>query len=136
MRSIFPSPYAVVHIARRLDTTVKDSHGNYPMMTSAPVIRRAQSIAQYGRRGSSRAVFTAETQNREEITLLMVVSNPEAYADGDQVLVDPTFDVDGNYVAGTGTAYWVDGSPSDERKGPWPKLLAQFGGLVKLRRVT
>jgi len=137
MRSLFPSPHAVVHISRQLNKAgPKDSHGNYQQVTSSPVVRKAQSIAQFGRRGSSRAVFTSETQDREEIYLHMVVSNPEVYANGDQVLIDPTIDQDGNYVSGTGTAYWIDGDPSDERKGPWPKLLSQFGGLIKLRRVT
>lgn len=137
MSRAFPSPYTVVHISRRLDTAgAKDSHGNYQMTQSAPVVRKAQSIDQMGRRGSSRAVFSTETSSREETTLHMAVSNPEVYHNNDQVLLDPVLDANGSYVPGTGTAHWVDGEPSDDRRGPWVRYLKQFGGIVKLRRVT
>jgi hypothetical protein len=134
---LIPTPYTVAHISRQLDTQgAKDSHGNYQMEEAAPVLRQVQSINQVGRLGSSRAVFTTETSNREEVTLHMAVPNPEVYASGDQVLIGPVLDVDGNYVPGSGTAYWVNGDPTDDRKGPWPRYLKHFGGVVKLRRVT
>lgn len=137
MRQLIPTPYTVVHISRQLDKAgPKDSHGNYQMTESTPVVRKVQSINQLGRRGSSRAVFTTEVQNREEITLHIAVPNPEVYHNGDQVLIDAQIGPTGNYVPGTGTAYWVDGDASDERLGPWPRYLQQFGGTVKLRRVT
>jgi hypothetical protein len=134
---LIPTPYTVAHIARSLSTTgPKDSHGNYTKVSAPAVLRRVQSISQIGRSGSSRAVFTTESQSREETTLQIAVPNPDVYHNGDQVLIDPAVDANGNYVAGSGTAYWVDGEPSDERRGPWPRYLQEFGGVVKVRRVT
>jgi hypothetical protein len=138
MRQLIPTPYSVAHIPRSLNKKgPKDSHGNYQMVPGPPTIRKVQSITQFGRRGSSRALFTTErTGEAEEVTLHIAVPNPEVYANGDQVLIDPQIDPNGNYVAGTGVAYYVDGDPSDERRGPWPQYLQQFGGIVKLRRVS
>jgi hypothetical protein len=135
MSSYIPSPYVVGH-AHRAVAGPKDSHGNRTITAGAVVQRRVQSINQFGRRGSSRAIFSTETAGREEVTLHMSVDNPDVYANGDQVLIGAQFDSVGNYIPGTGTAYTVDGDPSDERNGPWPRYTKLFGGVVKIRRVT
>lgn len=134
--SVIPSPITVGHVSRQPDTTTTDSHGNHPVTASAVMPRQVQSVAQFGRRGSSRVIFSAETQSREETMLQMATGEPEAYHSGDRVLVGALFDATGTYVPDTGTAYWVDGEPSDERQGPWPSLLRRFGGVVRLKRVT
>lgn len=137
MRQLIPTPYTVAHIPRPVDTGgAKDSHGNYQIVPGVAVLRKVQSIDQFGRRGSSRQLFSTENLQSEEVRLAMAVPNPDAYASGDQVLLDPEVDSNGSYVANTGIAYVVDGDPSDEREGPWQKYLQQFGGIVKLRRVT
>lgn len=133
MRQLIPTPYTVAHISRQLNTTgAKDSHGNYQIVESQAVLRKAQSFVHR----NARQVFSTETQNREDVILQMAVPNPEVYASGDQVLLDPEIDPAGVYVPGSGTAYVVDGDPADERLGPWRRYLMQFGGIVKLRRVT
>lgn len=132
MRQLIPTPYTVVHISRQLDKTQKDRHGNYVMAESTPVVRKVQSITVR----NSREVFTSEVANREEALIDMAVPNPDVYKSGDQVLIDAQLSAAGQYVPGSGTAYFVDGEPTDDRKGPWKRYLQQFGGIVKLRRVT
>jgi hypothetical protein len=133
--SIIPSPWTVVHIPRAM-TGPPDDHNNPTKIASPPVIRKVMSVTQFGRRGSSREVISPEYLSRTETTIHISVADPTVYKPEDQVLVWPDFDENGNYVAGSGIAYWVDGVPSDERTGPWPELLAMFGGVVKLRKVT
>jgi hypothetical protein len=48
----------------------------------------------------------------------------------------PELDANGDYVPGSGVAFWVDGLPFDQRLSPWPTLTRVFGGSVRLRRVT
>jgi hypothetical protein len=136
--SIVPSPWTVCHIARVISTNPadEDEHGNYPIQDQPPVLRRAMSITQFGRRGSSREVISTDYLLRTETEVHLVVADPETYHPEDLVLVDPQLDATGNYVPNSGIAYWVDGVPNDERVGPWPFLLSVFGGTVKLRRVT
>lgn len=137
MSQLIPTPYTVVHIPRDLNKSgSKDSHGNYQIVASAPVVRKVQSIGQFGRRGSSRQVQSTEVSDRVETTLQMAVPNPDVYHSDDRVIIDPQLDGSGSYVPGTGIAYLVDGEPFDERTGPWPRYLKLFGGVVKLRRVT
>ena len=135
-QSVIPSPWQVVHIPRYIDTAQEDDHGNYPILEDPPVVRNVMSITQFGRRGSSREIISPEFLLRTETTIHIAVSDPTIYEPEDLVLLYPELDATGSYVADTGIAYWVDGVPSDERTGPWPGLLAAFGGVVKLRRVT
>jgi hypothetical protein len=134
--SIIPSPWTVCHIPRSIDTTTTDEHGNHPIVDEPPVLRKAMSLTQFGRRGSSREVISPDYLMRAETEVHMAVANPDVYSTEDLVLLNPDIDASGNYVPESGTAYWVDGMPNDERKGPWPALLSMFGGTVKLRRVT
>jgi hypothetical protein len=39
-------------------------------------------------------------------------------------------------VAGSGTAFWVDGVPSDDRAGPWPAFLRWAGGACAAKPST
>ena len=133
---LIPSPWPVVHIARWLDTTTEDEHGNFPWLEDPPVVRHVYSVTQFGRRGSSREVMGPEFQERIETILHMACNDPTLYKGSDQVILDPDFDDIGNYIPDTGIAYWVDGDPTDERVGPWPALLQWSGGVVKLKWVT
>ena len=126
----------MVHIARFIDETVTDEHGNSPVVEDPPVERQVYSITQFGRRGSSREVMGDEFEDRIESVLHMACHDPTLYKASDQVILSPDFDAQGNWVPGSGVAYWVDGDPSDERVGPWAQLLTWSGGLVKIRRVT
>jgi hypothetical protein len=136
--SVIPSPWPVCHIARRISTDPadEDEHGYYPIVDQPPVIRFVMSITQFGRRGSTHEVISPEYLLRTETTLLMAVADPTPYQPEDLVLVNPQLDMNGQYVTDTGTAYWMDGVAADERQGPWPDLLAAFGALLRLRRVT
>jgi len=136
MTSIIPSPYPIVHIAREIDTEMDPDTGNPTIVNEAPVVRYVQSIAQFGRRGSSREVISPEYLMRIETQLSVSVADPSVYASDDQMILEPELDGGGNYIDGTGVAYWIDGTPSDSREGPWPQYLAVFGGVVHLRRVT
>ena len=133
---LIPSPWPVVHIARFIDENTTDEHGNNPVTEDPPVVRHVYSITQFGRRGSSREVMGDEFAERIASVLHMACNDPTLYKHSDQVLVDADFDSQGNWIPGSGTAYWVDGDPSDERVGPWASLLTWSGGLVKLARVT
>lgn len=133
--SIVPSPWTIVHIARTYDT-VRDDHGNLKVLKLDPVVRKAMSIVQKGLFGTSKQIMNIEAAKRVETTLEMAVADPETYAVQDQVLVFPELDVNGDYVAGTGTAYFVEGLPTDDRVGPWRGLLSIFGGVVNIRRIT
>jgi hypothetical protein len=136
--SIIPSPWPVCHIARRTSTNPadEDDHGTRPPVESPPTIRKAMSFLQHGRTGSSQQIMTTEAAQRVETTIAMSVADPETYVNQDQVLLFPEVDGNGDYVPGTGVAYFVDGDSTDERIGPWPALLGVFGGIVRLRRVT
>lgn len=131
----FPSPYPVAHIARRFDRTELDPDtGNEVLITAPAVIRYAQEISQTGK-ASSDDVIGSEFENRTDTTLIMCVDDPTVYSSDDQVVIDPELE-GSEYVPGSGTAYWVDGNPSDQRQGPWAQLFAGFGGVVMLKRVT
>jgi hypothetical protein len=129
--SIVPSPWPVVHIHRYFSDE-EDDHGNFPRVEDAPVIRWVMSIAQ----SQGLEIVNESHALRTATTLDMAVADPPSYSADDHVFIWPELDADGEYVPDTGTLYWVDGDPSDERQGPWPGLLSMFGGVVKLRRVT
>ena len=135
----FPSVYPVVHIARRFGSTEVDPDtGNEYLVPAAPVVRYVQEIAQKGK-GSSADVLSGDFQGRVEESLIMSVDNPEVYESEDQVIINPEI-LNGEYVPDTGTAYWVNGTPADQRQGPFwttrSRLFDGFGGVVHLRRVT
>lgn len=132
-----PTPQRVAHIVRYEDTTNGvDEHGNYPIVDEPPVIRHIYDISQFGRRGSSSIVQGPEFQDRVETTIHLSVPYPELFSSGDQILLDFDVDVNGDYVPGTGIAYWVDGEPAEDRLSPWPRYTKNMGGVVKIRRVT
>ena len=133
--SWFPSPYPVGHISRRFSTTTVDPDtGNEVLVAGPLIIRYVQEISQQGRSSSS-DVLSGEFVDRVDETLLMSVDDPSIYDSNDQVIVNPEI-VGGQYVEGSGVAYWVDGLPNDQRGGPWGHLFTGFGGVVQLKRVT
>jgi hypothetical protein len=134
-----------VHIVRFEDTTQLDDHGNYPVIDDPPVIRNFYDISQFGRRGSSHLIMGPEFQERTETILHMSVPDPTLYQSGDQIILFADLETVGydsggkpiqQYVPGTGIAYFVDGDPPEDRMSPWPRLTMQFGGVVKIRRIT
>lgn len=131
--SIIPEPYTVCHKPRRV-SGVADSHGNKPVVTLPPVLRKAQSLHQGSKYPRSTVVVSDEYEQRINTTVYMAVSNPTDYESGDEVLLFGTVDSNGDYQGGT--AYRVDGIPTDDRNGPWPQFYAAFGGVVTLVRVT
>lgn len=137
MPSVIPSPYTVVHIRRTVSDEVDPDTGNDRIIDEPPVVRRVQGISQIGRmRGSSKVVLTGEFLKRVDTALHISVDDPSVYSPDDQVLLYPELDADGNYIAGTGVAFWVDGIPFDGRTSPWPLFTKAFGGMVHLTRVT
>jgi hypothetical protein len=133
-----PTPYRLAHIRRWEDLNAPvDEHGNAPVVEDPPVVRRVYSVSQFGRLGiSSREVISAEYAERSDTTLRVAVPDPTVYSAADRVLLWIKLDADGQYVAGTGVAYWVDGVPADDRQSPWPSLTRSMGGILKVRRVT
>jgi hypothetical protein len=135
--SLFPEPYPVCHIPRRVDLTTTDRNGNHPLRPLPPVIRTCQSLTQFGRRGSSHSIMSVEFAQRVQTTIHMACSDVSPYQDQDQVQCFGTVDDAGNYVGGI--QYVVDGDPADDSHGPLGQdvyLGLGFGGTVKLRRVT
>lgn len=135
----FPSLYPVVHYSRHFSRTETDPDtGNEYVIEGDPVIRYVQEISQMGK-GSSEDVQSGEFENRTVVTLIMSVDDPQNYSSDDRVIINPVIE-NGQYVEGTGTAYWIYGEPNDQRNGPfrttWSKVFEGFGGVIKLRRVT
>jgi hypothetical protein len=135
-RPFTSTPWQIVHIVRYEDTSTTDEHGNFPVIDKAPVVRKIYDHSQFGRRGSSHEVMGPEFQERIETILHLSVPDPGLYSAGDQIIMFPDLDASGNYVAGSGVAYWVDGDPAEDRMSPWPRYTMQFGGVVKVRRIT
>jgi hypothetical protein len=135
IESVVPSPWTIIHIARRRNGP-EDDHGNKTMVIADPVVRKAMSIQQTLRRASSHEVLGQQYAQRSDTILHIAVADVTPYKDEDQIIIWPEFDGGGEWVRGTGVAYWVDGIPNDERVGPWPNLLAVFGGVMHVRRVT
>lgn len=135
--SVIPEPYDLAHVARTVSDQLDPDTGNNVIVQAPPVIRKAQSISQIGRlRGSSKILPDAESVKRIETELHIAVADPSSYGPLDQVLLFPDVDDDGDYVPGTGVAFWVDGVSYDSRNSPWPLFTKAFGGAVRLRRVT
>lgn len=135
--SLIPSPYVVVHIPRTTSSQIDPDTGNDIIVELPPVVRLVQSISQIGRlRGSSKLVYNAEFMKRVETDIHIAVSDPSLYSPLDQVLLFPEIDEDGEYIPGTGFAFFVDGIAYDGRQSPWPLFTKALGGMVRLRRVT
>jgi hypothetical protein len=140
------TPWQCVHIARWEDTTQLDEHQNFVVVDDPPVVRDFYDISQFGRRGSSHLIMGPEFQERAETILHMSVPDPTMYQSGDQIILFAELDkdADGNFIyepqtedgQPNGIAYFVDGDPAEDRMSPWPRLTMQFGGIVKIRRVT
>lgn len=141
-RPFTSTPWECVHISRYEDTTQLDEHGNFVIVDDEPVVRNFYDISQFGRRGSSHLIMGPEFQERAETILHMSVPDPTLYAAGDQIILMAELDANGDYQPETpdgepnGIAYFVDGDPAEDRMSPWPRLTMQFGGVVKIRRVT
>lgn len=134
---VIHSPWTVVHVHRYYDDTQTDPDtGNSPLVSDPPVVRKVVSFTQVGFHGSSHLVLDEGFEDRVETTWRMVSMEPDVYDTNDHVIRDPVLDSNGDYVPGTGDAYWVDGMPTDSRVGPWPRLLKQFGGVVHIRKAT
>jgi hypothetical protein len=137
MVSVVPEPFIVAYI-RRITTSELDPDTADPVVVDGPpIIRKAQSLSQIGQvRGSSRQIMSLEFLKRVETSLHLSVSDPSVYSPTDQVLLYPSVDDAGNYVPGSGIAYFVDGVALDARTSPWPQFTKMFGGTVEIRRVT
>lgn len=142
-RPFTTTPWQCVHISRWEDTSQPvDEHGNFVVVDDAPVIRNFYDVSQFGRRGSSHLVMGPEFQERTETILHMSVPDPTLYQPGDQIILFAELDANGDYQPETpegqpnGIAYFVDGDPAEDRMSPWPRLTMQFGGVVKIRRIT
>jgi hypothetical protein len=136
--SFIPSPYVIAHVRRVTSDTETDiDTGNQVINDLPAVIRRVQSVSQIGRtRGSSKMILSAEFAKRVDTELHISVADPTLYGPLDQVLLFPEVDDNGDYVPGTGTAFWVDGLEFDARQSPWPLFTKAFGGMVRIRRCT
>lgn len=128
---LIPSPYRIIHIPRYISDNTDPDTGNAVIEDGDPVVRRIQSVGQAGGQQES-----GDSLLRVVDDITISVSNPEVYSAGDQIILDPTFDDDGEWIVGTGEAYRVNGSPNDSRLGPWPRLLRVFGGTINAKRVT
>jgi hypothetical protein len=134
---VIKAPWPIVHVHRYIDDTQTDPDtGNSPLVEDPPVIRHVISFTQVGFHGSSHLVMDEGFEDRVNTTWRMATLEPDKYTTHDHVFRDFRLDPDGVYIPGSGVAYWVDGTPTDSRIGPWPKLLKQFGGVVHIRRVT
>lgn len=128
-----PSPITVYHRVWTQGAT--DAHGNPTESWGNAVVRKAQAINEFGRRGSSHEIVDADYLERVETALQMGVADPSPYSPRDLVIIGATeFDANGNPT--DGTAFHVDGQPSDNRMGPFPLLNKLLGAAVRLRRVT
>lgn len=132
--STIPAPISIYHQVWTV-TGEKDAHGN-PVTYWAPAVeRKVQAINQFGRRGSSHEIVSADYLARVETTLEISVPDVTIYNERDLVTVGATgLDTDGNPVGGT--AFHVEGAGIDNRLGPFPLLNKILGGSVHIRRIT
>lgn len=137
MPSLLPEPYTVCHIPRLVSDELDPDTGNNVIVDLPAKIRRAQSISQIGRlRGSSKEIFSPDFVRRVETELHLSVARPDDFADGDQVLLFPEVDDNGDWIPDTGIAFVVDGVPYSGQTSPFPLWSRAFGGMVRLRRTT
>lgn len=136
MGGLIPTPYTVVHIKRMVSDQVDPDTGNDVVVALPPVVRKAQSISQIGRlRGSSKMILSPEFVRRVQTDLHIAVPDPNVYSPEDQVILFPELDELGDYVPGTGFAWWIDGLPYSGLTSPWPLFSKALGGMVRIRRV-
>jgi hypothetical protein len=64
------------------------------------------------------------------------VDDPSLYSPTDRIFLFPGVDDDGNYVPGSGAAFWIDGLSIDGRQSPFPQLTKIFGGVLEIKRVS
>jgi hypothetical protein len=94
-----------------------------------------QAINQFGRRGSSHEIVDVDYLDRVETTLVIGVADVTLYSEEDVIIIGATgLDGAGNPIGGT--AYHVEGDPTDNRLGPFPLLNKMLGGTIRVRRVT
>lgn len=131
--STIPTPITLYHQVRAWGAD--DAHGNPSSSLAAPVARKVQAISEFGRRGSSHEIVSTDYLLRTETVLEIGVPDPSVYNPDDIVILGATgVDGEGNPIGGT--AYHVEGGPSDNRLGPLPLLNRILGGAVRVRRVT
>lgn len=134
--TLIPSPWPVLHRARRIDDTT-DDHGNPKIIDLPPVIRYAMSLSQSAKtlQRASQEIYSVEYLQRVETAIHMTVAVKEMdfYYSGDQVVLAGNV-VDGEYVGGV--SFLVQGQTASDVQGPWPNLYRNFGGMVLLRRAA
>jgi hypothetical protein len=131
--STIPTPITVWHQVWT-ETGTLDAHGNPVTFLADPVPRQVQSITEFGRRGSSHEIISPDFLNRAETVLEIGVPDASLYSPKDEIIVGATADDSGLPVGGT--AFHVEGQPSDNKMGPLPLLNRMLGGAVRVRRVT
>ena len=133
-----PTPITIYHQVfndSSSDTFNGISHGNPGESWDAPVARQVQAINEFGRRGSSHEIVSADYFERVETMLEIGVPDVSLYNERDIVILGAT-GVDGGGNPVGGTAFHVEGEPSENRRGPLPLLNKMLGGSVRVRRVT
>jgi hypothetical protein len=132
--STVPAPITIYHQVWT-DSGTTDTHGNPVAGLAAPVPRQVQAISEFGRRGSSHEIINVDYLNRVETLLEIGVPDVSIYNQQDEVIIGATgVDDDGNPIGGV--AFHVEGTPSDNKLGPFPLLNNILGGSVRVRRVT
>ena len=132
-----PAPFTVYH-QQYLQSDETDAHGN-PIASFGPwVARPVQSINDFGNaahRADDREIVDSTLSNRTDVDIELGVPDVTVYHERDIVIVGAEgVDSNGNPVGGT--AYHVDGPPSDNRQSPFPLLNNLLGGGLVVRRVT
>ncbi|MCV7174934.1 hypothetical protein [Mycolicibacterium sphagni] len=135
---LIPCPWPVLHTVRTIDKTQRAPNGNYKIVDGEPVIRWVQGISSFGYRGpmSSSQIMSPEYLQRVDNILHVSVPADDLYlySNGDLVVIGGDVDDAGNYVGGS--AFWVDGTPASDLRGPWKRFYKQFGGVLKIKRVN
>lgn len=137
MGSLIPSPYDVVHLPHVVSDEIDPDTGNPLIKELSAVPRRVQSLSQIGRiRGSSKTIHGPEFLDRVDTELHMSVADPKVFNTGDDVVLYPEFDENGDWIPGTGYRFVVDGMAVNSGTSPWPLFTKALGGIVRIRRVT
>ena len=134
--STIPTPLTIYH---QIWTATGDLNhqGDQTFFLAPSIPRKVQAITEFGRRGSSHEIVSADYLARVETMLEIGVPDPTLYNPEDEVIIGASgtqFDDDGNPT--DGFAFKVEGDPSDNRMGPLPLLNGILGGAVRVRRIT
>lgn len=132
--STIPTPITIYHQVWT-DTGGTDAHGNPVAGLAAPIPRQVQSINEFGQRGSSHEIVNPDYLARVTSVLEIGVQDISIYNERDEVILGASGVDDDGFPIG-GTAYHVEGYPTDNRLGPLPLLNNLLGGSVRVRRVT